>query len=287
MILKLLKDTLIGTLTSLVLMASVAYIALVSPMLHQRFLRDYVSSKVVLLTAKSKKDVLSQAGGTGFHIIAPSGKTYIITNRHVCYLSINKTMWASIPSQKDDVQVNILSISKDSDLCLLEPVRNIRGLSVGESPALGQTIAYVGYPRLQPKTFVLGEAVGYRPISITEGVISSEPGKIALTEDQCKSSNSQIVEVPEILLMLNYFNGTYENMNENQNMALKNLPTKKICVATNKSLITTLMIYPGASGSPVVDIIGQVVGVVYSGPVSGGWGYAVMLEDVKKILIGR
>ena len=61
----------------------------------------------------------------------------------------------------------------------------------------------------------------------------------------------------------------------------------QVCYENDQSLITTMMIYAGASGSPMVDNLGQLVGVVYAAPINGGWGYGVTLTDVKTILKGR
>ncbi len=59
-----------------------------------------------------------------------------------------------------------------------------------------------------------------------------------------------------------------------------------VCYEQDQAYVTTLQVYGGASGSPVVNVDGEVVGVVYAGG-DGTWGYVVVLADVKALLKGR
>jgi S1-C subfamily serine protease len=261
-------------------------ISLLSPVLYKRLMREYLSSKVVLITAESLTKKPYQSGGTGFFVTGPSGKTYIMTNRHVCNLAQDGKVWVKVIGRTSDHQVKMLESSNAFDLCLLESFDDIEGIYVGNSPEVGQDAITVGHPRLQPRTYSTGEVVGYEPITITAGIV----GK-TITEEQCKTKDSFTRMVPEVLTILDqmhggvHINGDVTDILES--LGIKNSKKVKVCYQRNQALVTTLFIYPGASGSPVVDMTGKLIGVIYAGLETGGWGYAVTLSDIKTLLKGR
>lgn len=51
-----------------------------------------------------------------------------------------------------------------------------------------------------------------------------------------------------------------------------------------ESVDTNLVIYPGASGSPVLNVYGNVVGVIFAGDKRSWWGYYVPLKQLKDLL---
>lgn len=265
--------------------AVISVVSMLAPKVHQTVLRKYVSSKVVLLTKEDPLKYPEQGGGTGFHVTGASGKTYILTNRHVCDVAKDKTIWARVVNKTGNHKLNIIERSDNSDLCLVEGIPGVPGLSVGKSLSIGQTIAYLGHPRLQPRTFTMGEAVGEDTVTIFAGIIGKD-----ITKAQCQTQDSLIKKIPKFFLVGNS-SGPGDFLKELIDLLLKpegkGIAMAEVCYQRNKALVTTLMIYPGASGSPVIDFFGNVVGVVYAGPKTGGWGYAVTLADVKKILKGK
>lgn len=56
------------------------------------------------------------------------------------------------------------------------------------------------------------------------------------------------------------------------------------CLREFDSIFTSVRIGPGNSGSPVIDIFGHVVGVVFAGHNGSGLGYIVPLEYVKLVV---
>ena len=244
------------------------------PRAHRIFLREYLSKKVVMLAEKNEPSFPNGSGGTGFYVQAPSGKTYLMTNRHVCQSAASDSLWSSTPD--GEKQAKIVAISDDSDLCLLEPPTDQSGINLGSGLALGQTIYYAGHPNLNPFTFISGEAVGISTETIGVGVIGVD---ISL-EDCHAMKDSSASRVSEFQELFEYYPFLQQS---------PLFPTSKMvdfCSETDAALVTTLSMYPGASGSPVVDSFGQLVGVVYAyGPTS--WAYAVPLAAVKSILKGR
>ena len=261
--------------------------SLITPTLYKRVMKEYVGSKVVIITTNRFLTAEQGGGGTGFHVVAPSGKTYIMTNRHVCNgADKDGRLWVQVLGRTAAHHNKVIAMSDSFDLCLVEPIAGIVGLDLGPSPSLGEDAIYVGHPRLQPRTYDAGEVVGSQPITINAGVIGKE-----ITEAQCKTKDSIIVEVPELFLLLKQIqNGSFESRDFtaiNEHPAFKNAKKVRVCQQRNKAMVMTLMIYAGASGSPVVNSIGQVIGVVYAAPETGGWGYAVTMADVRTILNGR
>jgi S1-C subfamily serine protease len=239
-----------------------------------------------MLTQKDMAQDPYQGGGTGFYLKGPSGKTYIMTNRHVCNLSTGTTLWATASGSKASREVKIIEKSNNADLCILEASPSVTGLAIGSRLSLGQTIAYLGYPRLQPQTFTTGEAVGEQTITVFAGVINKK-----MTRAQCQTKDSFIRSVPKLFLLSREY-ADDDSLDYDIDWAAEDLQDLKkqkvqVCYTRGKSLVTTLMIYPGASGSPVFDFFGNIVAVVYASPSKGGWGYAVPLANINEIMKGR
>jgi len=257
--------------------------ALFAPLAYKVYLRDGLKAKVVYLTPENHSQKPDQGGGTGFHIIAPSGKVYIMTNRHVCNDAVDGKLWAVVEGKTSDHQVKVIYASDSFDLCLVEAIPGVGGLTVGDAPNAGDNIYYLGHPRLQQDTFVAGEAIGYHQLVVTMGVIGR-----TLKPEQCKSKDEYAIEETELQVLLNGFQSGHAAVTDVDLVQLiQKGPKVKVCYEKGQALVTTLMIYAGASGSPMVDSFGKLIGVVYAAPVTGGWGYGVTLADIKQILNGR
>lgn len=247
-------------------------------------MRDMIGKSVVRLSPVRPVDgVLRSGSGTGFHVIAPSGKIYLMTNRHVCNMAVNGKLWAISSGNSDAHEVSVITSSDSFDLCLMTPVPGLSGIKVGSNPTAGQSVGYLGHPRGQPRTFSVGEVVGADAISINAGVIGKQ-----ITEEQCRTKDSYITEMPEILtLIMDMQRGSTVSPDLASHPLLRGQKKVRVCFQRNRAMYTTLFIYPGASGSPVIDFFGRLVGVVYAAPPQGGWGFAVMMSDIKTILNGR
>lgn len=271
----MIKKLLSISLESLLILFIVSGLSVLAPLIYRHAIRQYLASKVVMLTVYKQSENHHQCGGTGFHVIGSNGKTYLMTNRHVCEHAKNGVLWATIKGRDKDYPLHVIEMSDSFDLCLVEPIPNVTGFSVGSAPYAGQQIYSLGHPRVQPRTFIDGEVVGRQMITINAGVIGKD-----ISESQCKTKDSEIVEIPLMMLLLDRQQYSIAEYMQ----SIKSSKKVKLCYQTNTAMVTTLVIYPGASGSPIVDMFGRLVGVVYAGPYTGGWGYGVTLTDIRSIL---
>jgi S1-C subfamily serine protease len=262
----------------------ITIIAYATPQLHKAYLRTVVGSKVVMVTNQDpKKFKEGYYGGTGFYVKASSGKTYIVTNRHVCRNVSEHKEYMYVSSKNDSVthKVKIVERYDSSDLCLLEAVPGIEGLTVGEMPEIDQHVAVIGHPNLQPKTFTDGDVVGMDTSQIAIGIIGQE----GMQTEDCKFKDNRMLKIPTKNLL----------EDSSRNNKLKFLDTSKllssdapkevtVCFATNFVMITTALIWHGSSGSPVVDFYGRVVGVMYAIGEDKMWGRVITVADLKALL---
>lgn len=133
----------------------------VAPMasnMHHRFIYDRLSHTVVRLT-RARPGLGIVGGGTGAFIRSNSGKTYILTNRHVCQSEFS-FMNVQIGETEATFKARILARSQTSDLCLLSAPDGIVGLPVSNRANLepGVKIWTMGHPDLQPQTMFTGES---------------------------------------------------------------------------------------------------------------------------------
>ncbi len=257
------------------------------PREYKNYMRNYVGPKVVAITQNEySKYREGSGGGTGFHVVAPSGKTYIMTNRHVCDDAKDGKMWVTIDRMTSDRQLKVLEMSDRADLCLMEPIPGVKGLKVGDRPNIDDEVFYVGHPRLQARTYVAGELVGTRNLSVPRGQIPKE-----ISEEACKASkDSYIEEVPEVYQVLRRFkrDSSIDGLQGKAELDKFFDTSKKVkvCYERGTAWTTTLSVYGGASGSPMVNIDGEVIGVIYAGS-DGEWGYAVPLSEINRLLKGK
>lgn len=182
-------------------------------------------------------DIKQTHGGTGFYIKLNSGKRVIVTNHHVC--DGNDEML----TDRDEV-VTVLKTDPEHDLCVLESTYQDHPyltLSLFK-PAQFDDLYVVGHPLLHPLTPSTGLYLRDSdiPIAIEQHFI---------TED---------VECPE---------GTVTEL----------VFLFKFCVRTFRLSETTVIIYPGNSGSAIVNSFAEVVGVINSGDSETHYGNFIPL----------
>lgn len=96
-------------------------------------------------------------GGTGFEVVAPSGKTYTLTNAHVC----NGEATNAELSYQRTIPLHVIEIAKTTDLCLLEGITGHAGLRVSVlAPVAGDSVDIYGFGELLPLTHTSGQWVG-------------------------------------------------------------------------------------------------------------------------------
>lgn len=108
---------------------------------------------------KSVMDLYNKegGGGTGFQIKAPSGKSYIMTNRHVCFKEkrfrvVNKLL-------DIDQYVKVIEKYNRHDLCILEGIKEAPSLEVSKHVYFNSELFIMGYPSGQGLTLRKGYLV--------------------------------------------------------------------------------------------------------------------------------
>lgn len=217
---------------------------------HVKYLEHKVGSNTVYL--QSAVDSKRQGSGTGFQMRTPSGKVVTVTNAHVCALANDKGM-ILVEEKRHSKRLllkRVLEVYENNDLCIVEGLSGYEGLSLGSEVEVGQPVYSFGYP--------LGEALHF--------------------------SEGRVKDMSQIYLI------DYIPLNEctgpRHKKAIVNIWffTTELCLKAHDSIQTSLVIFGGSSGSPMVNIWGNVVGVIFAGNTRTNWGSAVPLKDLKELL---
>lgn len=202
-------------------------------------------------TAKSVVMVTSPdepGGGTGFIVRAAvngkKGVKAVLTNAHVC--GVVQTGPLMVSNDTSIEMSPIIRVNKEHDLCLLYSVPG-PALSVSSND-LGEfeELYVVGHPRLSPKTPTEGVYIGEE--------IAVLPDTVDAVTGVCPSGTKE----------LDTLFGT-------------------ICLRKMQLAKATFPIFPGNSGSPVVNAAGELVGIVNSANRDNQGGF-IPLRYVKEFL---
>lgn len=179
-------------------------------------------------------------GGTGFATLTPSGMPVILTNAHVC--EMGKTS-GTVEIDLDDnfekelpgirfVEVRILSVSTFSDVCVLTSPPYLVPIRLSqENAARHSRITIIGFPLLNELTPSEGVVLRYKTIPIIWDVPMNE----------CVGPTFRI------LSRMTFFG------------------LQQICLRDLYGADTSAVVYPGNSGSPVLNAMGEVVGILFAG----------------------
>lgn len=230
----------------LLLLVIVLLLAISSSQLAELHQRFLIArtSDAVVMVTKSPK---RRYGGSGFQI-ALAGKKYIVTNGHVC--DSIKNQGAVISQGIKTWKRRIIGQSMETDLCFVEGIEELPSLTLGTDRGRFERILVVGHPFLQPATPQVGRILAEKIIKI----------RTHKEERECRGPNYKWEEV------FSYF-GSYD-----------------VCTRSIRSIMTTSPVFPGSSGSPVVNFWGQVVGVIFAGDFSGRTSYYVPVSDLEDFL---
>lgn len=139
---------------SILLVSIISSLAIIVPEYKHYYIRNKVAQEIV-------KIIGLNGFATGFNIQTPSGRTFILTNKHVCdRLGILHMLM--VRDSKNQVFLRkIIKISKSTtDLCLVKGLPGHSGLKMGSKPHIGDKASIVGHPHGLPTTLQEGEIVG-------------------------------------------------------------------------------------------------------------------------------
>lgn len=253
-----------SALSLALMVGSLGYLTLKAPELHGYYLRSEVGSRTYMI-----KGVANGGGGSGFQVRAKSGQSYIVTNSHVCEGALSQSEdKTALLVMKDDgtsLRRRILENSDFTDLCLLEGMPGVDGLTLGNEPGLGETAYVVGHPRLRPLSVSSGAIVGRHDVEILAYILPGNPLLDMMAPDmvkdaKCDLPKNQIVEADTPIG-----------------------PIKACLNVTSSAYMSTIVIHPGNSGSPMVDMWGNVEGVAFASDGTT-WAYSVSLSDLRRFL---
>lgn len=237
------------TLKFLILASLILSLPIAVPSIYRKVLKNYVTGKLVYVV-----DINMGRGGTGFHVKGKSGKTYIMTNSHVCDgVGKNGNIFILTENSSLPVQRRIIENSVYTDLCLIEPIEGIEGLSLSSGVSTGDIVHSIGHPSLYPSTMNSGEI-------ITETFITIP---VSFDTENCNLPKNKIVKART-------FFGEME-----------------MCAISVRSYLTNIESLPGNSGSPVVNSYGNVVAVLFAGRNDNHWAILVSLKEIKTMLETR
>jgi S1-C subfamily serine protease len=237
-------------LKNTIVLGAALFISLSADGLHTQYLESKVGDNTVFI--RSPEGAHLQGSGTAFEMKAPSGKVYTITNAHVCGLQKDgNVMLFEKHNSKRLVPKRVLEVYEENDLCIVEGLEGYEGLSMGSETTIGQTVWSLGFP--------LGEA-----LNISKGRVKSfgisEIADMDTKPEDCKGKRRHLESIDMFFF------------------------TQLICVIDRDSVQTDMVIYPGNSGSPMVDYFGRVVGVVFASNTRTNWGSVVPLKDLQQLL---
>lgn len=227
---------------SMALCIMVAVIAIEAPFAHREYIRDIAEDNSVRIVGMD-------GVGTGFHVQAPNGKVYILTNKHVC----NMAGPLKVEKYGDKVGVVRKIISKYSkhDLCVMEALPGVKGIKISSDPAQNGDHTYtIGHPRGNALNVAEGEKFDDKVIQLGEEV--NEAGTC---------NEGSLTEIPTIF-------GIF-----------------KICVIDRMSIQLSNPTYPGNSGSAVLNKWGRLIGVIFAGSREvENQGFAVPMTSIRDFL---
>lgn len=236
-----------SAIKSVALASAVIYGALITPELHNHYLRWEVGESVVQVLSMT-----SEGGGTGFAIQGASGKNYIMTNRHVCEAQANGTIRVRI-REGYTIYRRVVYMDRVHDLCLVEGVVGLAPLSIGSDQNKGDLMYVVGHPGLRQLTTSVGEYIGRKGIELLYD---------APTREQCPGRVFELGPFQQIIYGMEF-----------------------ACLRRYEALATSAVIYGGNSGSPVVNRWGNLIGVAFAGSTEQERdNYVVPLYYVKRLL---
>lgn len=184
-------------------------------------------------------------GGTGFLVKGASGRPYTITVWHVCLNAEGGSLLADRATEFSEVSVKVLSTDPLHDLCVMEAVPG-EALDLSYEPTKFTPLYMVGHPYMHQQTPTLGVYLS----EVRDHIAFPYP-----SEGGCPDG--------------------FETLNT---------PFGAACGVSLELGATSVETYPGNSGSPVTNKLGEVVGVMQSYDMRTGHGGMSPVRFVRKLL---
>jgi S1-C subfamily serine protease len=217
---------------------------------HSTYLR-YKMKDVVLIHS------FSGGGGTGSIVKLPSGKNAVLTNGHVCKLAQDGVILVNYLG--NDYVSKVIEVYPKHDLCIVESPSQKGGLSIASSVDMGEKVFAMGHPLLEPNTITHGELSGVVNVRIAMGY--------NVPKAECSGEGYELI-----------------NAEQSGNPMMSLFGILNVCIRSLDSNASTVIILPGNSGSPTVNIYGNIVAVVFAANESGTRSYHVPLKEIKAFL---
>jgi S1-C subfamily serine protease len=130
-------------------------------------------------------------GGTGFQVEDPSGKSFIVTNAHVCHVFAPNNAVIIKTEQGKFFFRHILQVSDLFDLCVIDSIEGMPSLKLAKKLDMHQHISILGHPLLQPLKITSGKVDGSEIIITTEDGLTPSGSFVAMrTGAESKPGNS-------------------------------------------------------------------------------------------------
>lgn len=168
-------------------------------------------------------------GGTGFAARGRSGQEYIITNRHVCdeVATGHQTVTVLVDTGETQIKVprRILVTHPTEDICIVEGLATLTPLPFGSPSAPNDYLHILGNPLLQQPRVYSGTRLHELEFNLES----------PMTPDSTCAG-----KVQDSFMF-------------------------KVCVIKAYGIEINAQTYPGNSGSPILNMSGQVVGILFAG----------------------
>lgn len=205
---------------------------------------SYLRSMVVKL--QSPKGSCS-----GVKVIAPSGRSYVLTARH-CEELVDKGRVLAIEEDDSREYLNLVAVSKYSDLMLLSSPDKT-GVVLASDTDKHQSAHSMTHGHGFPSYRTDGELLEKVTIDVKAFEIISKADI-----EKCLSQEDRYVAQDFIF---------------------------EVCIAKESVMASTVHVVPGSSGGPVVNEYGSLIGIVSAS--DDAFSYLVSLGEIKAFLANR